>query len=183
MFHPHDCDAPAARPVGPRVAHDGDQFGDFEVGQARRDLIEQEQVRPRGKGTRQLETLALEQVQPSRRAVGVGCQPSVLQDRESPLVGAPACRPAPACAANSTFSNTRLLLERARHLVSPADPEPAARGRVQAVHHAPFEDHLPPVGGEVPGDDAEDAGLAGPVGPTTPRSSSAPTTSESSSAT
>ena len=55
------------------------------------------------------------------------------------------------------------LLERARDLVGPPDPQPAPRGRIEVVDHPAPEQDPAPVGGQVAGDDAEQTGFTGSV--------------------
>ncbi len=58
--------------------------------------------------------------------------------------------------------------ERPRYLVSSPDAEPAPGGRVKLGDLAPGEGDLPGVGGQVTGDEAEQAGLARSVRPHDP---------------
>jgi hypothetical protein len=60
------------------------------------------------------------------------------------------------------------VAERPRHLVGAADAQPAPRGGIQPGHRAPGEADLARAGGEVAGDEAEQAGLAGAVRPHDP---------------
>jgi hypothetical protein len=53
----------------------------------------------------------------------------------------------------------RHVLERPRHLVRASDAQPAPDGRVQTRDRRPVEHHLAAVLPEVPGDQAEEAGL------------------------
>ena len=55
-----------------------------------------------------------------------------------------------------------------RDLVSPPDAETAPGGRVQPGDVPPGEAHLAGAGGQVAGDEAEQAGLASPVRPHDP---------------
>src|SRR5580692_10777632 len=58
--------------------------------------------------------------------------------------------------------------ERPRHLVGAPDAEPAPRRRVQLGDRAPGEGDLPGARGQIAGDEAEQAGLAGSVRPHDP---------------
>src|SRR6201999_2851513 len=58
--------------------------------------------------------------------------------------------------------------ERARHLVSPPDAEPAPGGRVQTRDGLVSEGDDARVGGQIAGDEAEQAGLARSVRPHDP---------------
>src|SRR5580692_5536599 len=58
--------------------------------------------------------------------------------------------------------------ERPRHLVGAPDAEPAPRRRVQLGDLAPGEGDLPGARGQIAGDEAEQAGLAGSVRPHDP---------------
>jgi hypothetical protein len=60
------------------------------------------------------------------------------------------------------------VTERPRHLVGAADAQSAPRGRVEPGDRAPGEADLARGGGEIPGDEAEQARLAHPVRPHDP---------------
>ena len=142
---------------------------DLGVGEAARHLVEQQELGPGGERAGDLQPLALQQAEPAGRQVGLAGHPGALQRLARPPRSSALRRSPPPCwAATSTFSKTVMSDERPRHLVRPPDAEPAPGGGVQPGDRAPGERDLAGVGGQVAGDEAEQAGLASAVRPHDP---------------
>src|SRR5919198_945681 len=79
-YHGHDVlDEDHGRSLAADSAHEADRFVDFGWSQPREHLIEQHELRPRGQCTRQLEKLALMQVEISRQRLRLRCKAGELQ--------------------------------------------------------------------------------------------------------
>ena len=86
--------------------------------EARQHLVEQQQPRPGRERARQLEELALVQVQPAGSTSALPARPvKSIQCRASSRASARRARAAPKVAASATLSSTRQVRERARDLV------------------------------------------------------------------
>jgi hypothetical protein len=160
VLDPDDGDAAAAG-----GAHHLDQLHDLRVGEAAGDLVQQQQPRPRRQRAGQLQALALQQAELAGEPVRLAPQAGPVEHRggqgEAPL----AARASALLGGDQHVLEHGHVLERPRHLPGPADAEPAADRRVQVGHGQPIEADLAGVRGQLAGDDPEQAGLAGAVGP------------------
>ena len=163
MLDPDHRDA-----LGVDAADDLDQLGDLGVGEAACHLVQQQQRGLGGQRPGQFQPLALQQAEPFGGHVRLAGHAGPLQRLDRGRVAGPPPQPAALLGGDEQVLEHGHVPERPRHLVRAADAQPAPRGRVQLGDRAPGEADLARAGGEVAGDEAEQAGLASAVRPHDP---------------
>ena len=161
------------------------QLARLVLGQPAGDLVEQQQLRPRGQRARQLEPLAVQQGQRRRRGwLACAQQAGLLEHLAARCRQASRSRwPPPKQAAATRFSNTVIVAERLRDLVGAADAERGSAGAAERGDVAAVELDAAGVGAHVAADQVEQRRLARAVGPEDAQRLAALTASEMSSVT
>ena len=154
--------------LGVHPADDLHQLRDFRVGQAAGHLVEQQQLRPRRERAGEFQPLALQQAEPLGGQVRLAGHAGPLERLGGRRVAGPPPQPGALLGGDQHVLEHGHVRKRPRYLVGAADAEPAPGRRVQPGDRAPGEGDVPGPRGQVTGDEAEQAGLAGSVRPHDP---------------
>jgi hypothetical protein len=116
----------------------------------------------------EFQPLALEQAKPLGGHVRLAGYAAAVQRPDRGGVAGPPPQPAALLRGDEEVLEHGHIPERPWHLVRAADAEPAPRRRIQLSDRSPGEADLAGPGGQVAGDEAEQAGLASAVRPHDP---------------
>src|SRR3990167_5163266 len=148
------------------LPHERERLADLRGRQARQDLVQEDEPGPRGQRARELEELALMQVQRRRQRRGAVGEPDEVEPTAGlPLGLATVEGRAAEHAGEGDVIENRQARERPRDLIRASDAEPgdAMAGLVGEV--PPVEEDAARVGTVIAADDVDERRLAGAVGP------------------
>ena len=159
MLDPYDCRAGRMHVLDGR-----NQLSAFGLGQAARNLIEQEEVRSGGQCARHFKPLAFEQVERRYRRIGARDQAGPREDFPAGSGGVALALPAAVHGADQQILEYGKVFERLRDLVGARNSGDAALMRARRGDVAAVEANFTAIRREPAGDQIEQRGLAGSIG-------------------
>ena len=159
MLDPDDRDSLCAELLDRR-----DQLEHLGLGQPAPDLVEQEHPGPRRERPGELESLALEQRQLSRKRVRLVEELDAPERLDARLLHVAVRLAATVDGADEHVLERRQPREGARDLKRPGDTDAAVLVAGEPRDVAALEEDAPAIGAEAAGDDVQQCRLAGPVG-------------------
>ena len=150
MLDPDDCHATRVHALD-----EPDEFLAFMLREAAGDLVEQQQARVSGERAGELQPFAVEEREPTGRRVGVGPQPTFLQDVQRPLLRERELHPGAVGRADHQILEHRQVAERLWHLIGARNADPATLFGRQPRHVAAEIDDRAGVEPQRAGDEAE----------------------------